>query len=45
MIATIKENFKVISAFWGSEDLLLYTTQNHWKYTFMNGENGLLKTL
>ena len=44
-ISIIKENFNVISAFWNSEDLLLYTTKNHWKYTFINGENGLLKSL
>ena len=41
-LESIKENINVISVFWNSEDLLLYTTKNHWKYTFMNGENGIL---
>lgn len=45
VITTIKENFPVDSVFWSDEDLLIYTTSNHWKYALMNGETGLLKTL
>jgi coatomer protein complex subunit alpha (xenin) len=44
-IITISEKFPIKSAFWNNEDLLIYTTTNHWKYSLMNGETGLLKTL
>ena len=44
-ITSIKEKFQVQSAFWESEDVLFYTTSNHWKYALMNGENGILKTI
>ncbi len=44
-IATISEKFPIKSAFWNNDDLLIYTTTNHWKYSLMNGETGLLKTL
>lgn len=44
-ITSIKEKFPIKSAFWNNEDLLIYTTTNHWKYSLMNGETGLLKTL
>lgn len=31
--------------YWESDGLLFYTTINHLKYAFMNGETGVLKTL
>lgn len=45
VICSVKEKFSIRSAFWERENLLFYTTKNHWKYCFMNGETGLLKTL
>ena len=44
-IVTIKEKFPVRSVFWESEEILFYTTHNHWKFAFMNGETGVLKTI
>ena len=42
---TIHEKFTIKSAFWERNNLLFYTTKNHWKYCLMNGETGVLKTL
>lgn len=44
-IVTIKEKFAIKSLFWESEGLIFYTTINHLKYGFMNGETGVLKTI
>lgn len=44
-IVTIKEKFPIKSLFWESEGLIFYTTINHLKYGFMNGETGVLKTI
>lgn len=44
-VTSIKEKFPVKSAFWESDRLLFYTTTNHLKYAFMNGETGVLQTL
>jgi coatomer protein complex subunit alpha (xenin) len=44
-VATIHEKFSIQSAFWERDNLLFYTTKNHWKYAFINGETGVLKTL
>lgn len=43
--ATIHEKFSIQSAFWERDNLLFYTTKNHWKYALTNGETGVLKTL
>lgn len=45
VISTIREKFSIRSAFWERENLLFYTTKNHWKYALLNGETGVLKTL
>lgn len=44
-IVVIKEKFPIKSLFWESEGLIFYTTINHLKYGFMNGETGVLKTI
>jgi hypothetical protein len=44
-ISTVKELFPIRSAFWESEKILFYTTTNHWKFSFLNGENGVLRTI
>lgn len=45
IVATIHEKFSIQSAFWERDNLLFYTTKNHWKYALTNGETGVLKTL
>lgn len=45
VICSIREKFTIRSGFWERENLLFYTTKNHWKYCLMNGETGVLKTL
>lgn len=45
VVCTVTEKFSIRSAFWEREDLLFYTTKNHWKYALLNGETGVLKTL
>jgi coatomer protein complex subunit alpha (xenin) len=37
IIATIHEKFSIQSAFWERDNLLFYTTKNHWKYALTNG--------
>lgn len=44
-ITVINEKFSIQSAFWERDDLLFYTTKNHWKYALMNGETGVLRTI
>lgn len=44
-VCEIKEQFPITSAFWERENLLFYTTTNHWKYSLMNGETGILKSI
>jgi coatomer subunit alpha len=43
--ATVHEKFSIQSAFWERDNLLFYTTKNHWKYALLNGETGVLRTL
>ena len=45
VIGTIQEKFNVTSAAWNVDDVLLYTTQNHLKYSLLNGDFGLLQCL
>ena len=45
LIGTVEERFKVLSAAWNNDDVLVYTTQNHLKYSILNGDNGILKCL
>lgn len=44
-VCEIKEQFPINSAFWERDNLLFYTTTNHWKYSLMNGETGILKSI
>lgn len=45
LIGTVEEKFKALSAAWNNDDVLVYTTQNHLKYSILNGDNGILKCL
>jgi len=44
-VCDVTEKFSVKSLFWESDNLLFYTTANHWKYVLMNGETGILKCI
>lgn len=37
VICTVQEKFSIRSAFWERDNLLFYTTKNHWKYAMLNG--------
>lgn len=44
-ICSIHETIRLKSATWDDTGVLLYSTLNHIKYTLMNGDNGIIKTL
>ena len=37
VLVSIQEKFSIQSAFWERDNLLFYTTKNHWKYALLNG--------
>jgi len=44
-ISTLHETIRIKSAVWDDAGVLLYSTLNHIKYTLMNGDNGIVRTL
>lgn len=44
-ISTLHETIRIKSACWDDTGVLLYSTLNHVKYTLMNGDNGIVRTL
>lgn len=44
-ISTLHETIRIKSACWDDVGVLLYSTLNHVKYTLMNGDNGIVRTL
>lgn len=44
-VCSIHETIRLKSATWDESGVLLYSTLNHIKYTLMNGDNGIIKTL
>lgn len=44
-ISTLHETIRIKSATWDDAGVLLYSTLNHIKYTLMNGDNGIVRTL
>jgi coatomer protein complex subunit alpha (xenin) len=44
-ISTLHETIRIKSACWDDAGVLLYSTLNHVKYTLMNGDNGIVRTL
>lgn len=45
LLATINEKFKVTSAVWNNDGVLIYTTKTHLKYALTNGDEGILRCL
>lgn len=44
-VSTLHETIRIKSATWDDAGVLLYSTLNHIKYTLLNGDNGIVKTL
>jgi coatomer protein complex subunit alpha (xenin) len=44
-LAEVREKFSIKSVFWERDNLLFYTTSNHWKYALLSGETGILKSI
>ena len=44
-ISTLHETIRIKSAAWDDAGILLYSTLNHVKYTLLNGDNGIVRTL
>lgn len=44
-VTSLHETIRVKSASWDDTGVLLYCTLNHIKYTLLNGDNGIIKTL
>lgn len=45
LVNSLHETIRIKSASWDDSDVLLYSTLNHIKYTLLNGDNGIIKTL
>lgn len=45
LITSTHETIRIKSAAWDESGVLLYSTLNHIKYTLLNGDNGIIKTL
>ncbi|KAL9101345.1 MAG: hypothetical protein Q9163_003392 [Psora crenata] len=44
-VSTLHETIRIKSAAWDDVGVLLYSTLNHIKYTLLNGDNGIVRTL
>ncbi|KAI9722857.1 MAG: hypothetical protein M1828_004423 [Chrysothrix sp. TS-e1954] len=44
-ISNLHETIRIKSATWDDAGVLLYSTLNHIKYSLMNGDNGIVRTL
>lgn len=44
-VSTLHETIRIKSATWDDTGVLLYSTLNHVKYTLLNGDNGIVRTL
>ena len=45
LVSTLHETIRIKSATWDNTGVLLYSTLNHIKYTLLNGDNGIVRTL
>ena len=45
IVASLHETIRIKSATWDDNGVLLYSTLNHLKYSLLNGDHGILKTL
>ncbi|KAF7876691.1 hypothetical protein EAF04_001776 [Stromatinia cepivora] len=44
-VSSLHETIRIKSATWDDAGVLLYSTLNHIKYTLLNGDNGIVRTL
>lgn len=44
-VSSLHETIRIKSASWDDAGVLLYSTLNHVKYTLLNGDNGIVRTL
>ncbi|BFZ60889.1 hypothetical protein YB2330_001941 [Saitoella coloradoensis] len=44
-VSSLHETIRIKSATWDDTGVLLYSTLNHIKYTLLNGDNGIIRTL
>ena len=44
-VSTLHETIRIKSATWDDAGVLLYSTLNHIKYSLLNGDNGIVRTL
>lgn len=44
-VTSLHETIRIKSAAWDDSNVLIYSTLNHIKYTLLNGDNGIIKTL
>ena len=44
-VSSLHETIRIKSAAWDDAGILLYSTLNHVKYTLLNGDNGIVRTL
>ncbi|SPQ25812.1 37d74b9f-87d7-446f-90ff-5b8a2ebbc34f [Thermothielavioides terrestris] len=44
-VSTLHETIRIKSATWDDAGVLLYSTLNHVKYSLLNGDNGIVRTL
>lgn len=45
IVASLHETIRIKSATWDDNGVLLYSTLNHLKYSLLNGDHGIIKTL
>lgn len=45
VVTSMHETIRIKSAAWDETGVLIYSTLNHIKYTLLNGDNGIIKTL
>ncbi|SCU92702.1 LANO_0E01816g1_1 [Lachancea nothofagi CBS 11611] len=45
VVTSMHETIRIKSAAWDESGVLIYSTLNHIKYTLLNGDNGIIKTL
>lgn len=45
LVTSLHETIRIKSAAFDDSDVLIYSTLNHIKYTLLNGDNGIIKTL
>ncbi|KAG5438353.1 hypothetical protein PCANB_002841 [Pneumocystis canis] len=44
-VCSLHETVRIKSACWDDSNILLYSTLNHIKYTLLNGDNGIIRTI